>query len=322
MNSVMRPGFRIKKPEPKVKIPEWIYKSTAFVVSIASEGNDSEEYDFQGTGFLVGRPIESLPGRSHFYFVTTAHTLKRAVIAGEDTPSAAIRYGVRVNLRQGGTAVVPIARWFTHPNDRNADVAIAPFENLYHDYEIQFLSEQVFRDLRTPRVEIGLGDEVYFPGLFTLTQQESDKRNLPILRMGNIAMLPDNKVPTEAGMMDAYLIEARSIGGLSGSPVFSRRTMSLLWNDDTKGEAPRAIHGMTGEIHLIGMMHGHWDVKEGDINQVTINIIDKHRSVNMGISVVIPIHKIAETIEHPTLELMRKEWSKTFSKGLRLLPMP
>ena len=295
-----------------MNIPEWIYKSTAFVVSIASEGSDSDEYDFEGTGFLVGRPCVNIPGRSHFYFVTTAHTLKRAVIAGRDNPEAITRYGIRVNLREGGVTVIPVDRWFTHPTDENADVAITPFENRYRDYEIQFLSEQVFRDLRLPRVEIGLGDEVYFPGLFTLTQQESDKKNLPIVRMGNIAMLPSTKVPTEGGMMDAYLVEARSIGGISGSPVFSRRTMSLLWNDGVPGEVARSIHGMTGEIHLIGMMHGHWDVKEKDINQVAIQPTEKNRGVNMGISLVIPIHKITETLEHPTLALMREEWEQQF----------
>jgi hypothetical protein len=66
MSSVWKPGFSIKKPEPKVKIPEFIYKCTAFVVSIASQGNDSEQYDFAGTGFLVGIPSETAKGRSHF----------------------------------------------------------------------------------------------------------------------------------------------------------------------------------------------------------------------------------------------------------------
>jgi hypothetical protein len=127
MSAHWKPGFCIKKPEPDVKIPEWIHKSTAFVVSVASEGSDITEYDFEGTGFLIGRPMKNSGGRSHFYFVTTAHTLKHAVFAGRDLPTAIIRYGIRVNLRQGGTTVVPVERWFAHPTDGNADIAIAPF---------------------------------------------------------------------------------------------------------------------------------------------------------------------------------------------------
>jgi hypothetical protein len=34
-------------------------------------------------------------------------------------------------------------------------------------------------------------------------------------------MLPGDPVATPMGPMQAYLIEARSIGGLSGSPVFA-----------------------------------------------------------------------------------------------------
>ena len=43
---------------------------------------------------------------------------------------------------------------------------------------------------------------------------------MPILRMGNLAAYPQERVQVEGVEMDAYLIEARSIGGLSGSPVF------------------------------------------------------------------------------------------------------
>jgi hypothetical protein len=32
--------------------------------------------------------------------------------------------------------------------------------------------------------------------------------------MGNIAMMPDEVIPTEFGDIEAYLVEARSIGGL------------------------------------------------------------------------------------------------------------
>jgi hypothetical protein len=122
--------------------------------------------------------------------------------------------------------------------------------------------------------------------------------------MGNIAMMPDSRVPTEIGLMEAYLIEAHSIGGISGSPVFARRTMTLLWNDEISGPA-RTFHGLTGEIHLIGMMHGHWDVKESEINQVRLG--HDRTGVNLGIAIMVPISKILETIHQPLLAELRRE---------------
>ena len=46
--------------------------------------------------------------------------------------------------------------------------------------------------------------------------------NLPIVRLGAIAAMPGEYIKTDWGCLRAYLIEARSIGGLSGSPVFIR----------------------------------------------------------------------------------------------------
>ena len=106
-------------------------------------------------------------------------------------------------------------QWFTHPTDPRADVAVSVFRNKYEEYDLQFIGEPSFRSREAMnKQDIGIGDEVWFSGLFTLAQQESDHRNLPILRMGSIAMLPDTPVPTEIGFMDAYLVEARSIGGI------------------------------------------------------------------------------------------------------------
>jgi hypothetical protein len=45
-------------------------------------------------------------------------------------------------------------------------------------------------------------------------------QNVPIVRVGNFASYPAEQIQTGFGRMDAFLIEARSIGGLSGSPVF------------------------------------------------------------------------------------------------------
>lgn len=307
MNYGWKPGrFRVQR-EDNVRVPDFILNCSAFLVAIASE-SDVTEYDFIASGFLLMLISEKCKGQAFFYFVTTAHALKDSQ-----------RYGIRINLKQGGIDVIPVERWYAHPSDSNADVAITPFQNS-DTYSIKFSTDSLFRDRNDlTKYAIGIGDEVYFPGLFTLSQQESDSRNLPILRMGNIVMLPDVKLPSEIGLIDAYLVEARSLGGISGSPVFARRTMNLLWNDGVT-TPPQIMHGLTGEVHLIGMMHGHWDVKESQINQVQVQPVDRGVSggVNMGISLVIPISKIVETLNRADLVHMREEQEELWLNSQRV----
>jgi hypothetical protein len=55
----------------------------------------------------------------------------------------------------------------------------------------------------------------------------------PILRAVRLAMFPTDQVQVDlqngkSEFMDVYLVEARSIKGLSGSPVFVRESVAVL----------------------------------------------------------------------------------------------
>jgi len=297
-----KPGrFRVKRSIP-LRVPDIILRSSAFVVTIANEDWNVVEHDIWASGFFVGIPCKTRPPYSFFYFVTAYHAVRD--LKGQ--------VGIRINLRDGRPAIGGgIERWYTHPTDPNADVAVTPFRN-NADFDTLFIPSDVFttREIMQEK-EIGIGDEVFFPGLFTYTQGE-DRRNHPIVRYGNIAMMPSDPVPTESGLMDAYLIEARSIGGSSGSPVFARRTACLIWNDEPKKENWRAIHGLTGDVHLIGMIHGHWDIKESDINQPHPEA-DRRQGVNLGIAIVVTADKILETLNQPELVEMREKEESEFA---------
>ena len=107
--------------------------------------------------------------------------------------------------------------------------------------------------------------------------------------MGNIAMMPDELVPTKIGNIEAYLIEARSIGGLSGSPAFVRETS----------------HIGLGPVYLFGLMHGHWDIPPESKND--IDYIESNKTVNLGIAIVVPAKKILEVLNQPRLLDMRRQ---------------
>jgi len=91
--------------------------------------------------------------------------------------------------------------------------------------------------------------------------------------------------------MEAYLVEARSLGGLSGSPVF----VNLGFVRNVSGEVKFASGG-SGIFYLLGLMHGHWD------RLVPVTLASDEiqvESVNMGITIVAPAKKILEVINQP-----------------------
>ena len=103
-------------------------------------------------------------------------------------------------------------------------------------------------------------------------------------------MMPDEPIPTKKGSIEGYLIEARSIGGLSGSPVFVRESVAVG----------------VGAFYLMGLMHGHWDIPPEDKND-TVDTTDANKAVNMGIAIVVPTRKILEVINREELVDMRNK---------------
>ena len=102
-----------------------------------------------------------------------------------------------------------------------------------------FLGQNVARSDTIHSEGIGIGDEVFMVGLFH--RHTGRDRNEPIIRVGNIASLPSAPVPLDEGeKAEAILIEPRSIGGLSGSPVFVHmgytrspaKASQAIWNID------------------------------------------------------------------------------------------
>ena len=75
-------------------------------------------------------------------------------------------------------------------------------------------------DVQIRSLNVGIGDELITVGLFT--QRHGAQKKIPIVRSGIIAAMPDEPFEDQntGKPYHAYLVEARSIGGLSGSPVF------------------------------------------------------------------------------------------------------
>jgi hypothetical protein len=105
--------------------------------------------------------------------------------------------------------------------------------------------------------------------------------------------MPEERVQTkDLGPIEAYLVEARSIGGLSGSPVFAHLVGVRHMGKDSKLAA--------GKVYLLGLMHGHWDLPVTSTDELAKDM-PNIELVNMGIAVVVPVSKILGVLNRQDL---------------------
>ena len=294
------PEHYISEEEDNMQVPDEIRKCVVFLKYRDKAGNEK----FAGTAFFVGVQEDEKSEDAFIYLVTAKH-----VIVAIDQNSIDGKVLIRMNDKQGGFQIVEadVFRWFDNPDNSSVDIMIlgwAPPD--IYDYRILSVLPQSKSIIATNEVikkhSIGLGDKLFITGLFVGHYGKS--RNIPILRSGNIASMPEERVETKKfGGIEAYLIEARSIGGLSGSPVFvyldNMRTGTILLGG---GDSSRGFGGRT--FFLLGVMHGHWDRGESEFDDVTEDV--DGGKINMGIGIVIPATKIVEIINQPKLLEKRK----------------
>jgi hypothetical protein len=273
-----------------MRVPDMVLKSVGFVGEVVDE--ESGEGDLHATGFILSIPTQE-PNRKLHVFVTAKH----AVEALKD------REVYFLTNRKGGGAIRirdHAGCMWVHQTDKTCDCVVMPF-NVAPEMDYNSIA---FDSLVTPETmqsyNIGIGDEVFFPGLFTYAP--GDKENMPIVRHGNLAMLPKEQIQIESGFADVYLIEARSIGGLSGSPVFVRPTKIVTMGDGKQC----AVLADPDTFFCLGLICGHWDIREGELNKA-FAALDRRNGVNLGIGIVVPAYKIREIIENtPDLVKLRQ----------------
>jgi hypothetical protein len=182
--------------------------------------------------------------------------------------------------------------WFYHPSDPAIDVAAIPFK-LSPDVDHSALEPEVYEmALEQKQWHIDVGTDVFITGLFQ--RREGNRRNIPIVRTGTIAAMPDEPIFLKLSKkgkehsIRAYLIETHSIGGLSGSPVFANPMDVAIKQGRI---ALRTIHPW------IGLVSGHWQFDEDS---------DERDKLNSGIAIVSPRESVLEVLEtNPALIEMR-----------------
>lgn len=256
-------------------------KVAGFLVTDVSLPDGTSESRPGGTVTFVRVPVAELPGSIvHMtYAITTRHSLFGA--------RNATNLRIRVNNRNDyGTFIdypAPIGAWIPHPSE---DVAVLPFIATEPvDIEAMYL-----RDLLTDaeRHRYKPGDDVFLVGLYS--HHGGVHVIEPILRFGHLSLVPRQPVAMaqfrgdeEHPRRDAFLIEAQTWPGQSGSPVFA------YWDDDRPGPL---------SMRMLGIVHGY------SLEQVVKG--QTFQWVNAGIGIVVPAHRILEALEMEDVVADRK----------------
>ncbi len=188
-----------------------------------------------------------------------------------------------------------------YPADENVDVAVTPVS--LGDADISPLWSGYFAllgNLQNPN--FGTGDLVYIVGLYRLFPGRA--KILPIVHIGHVAMMPDEEIPMKNRItgkvvnVRGYLVEAQTLDGLSGSPVFVRYT-----NPTSLATGRGPVSGYSGFVTLLGLWAGSWDAP-GETLRAHLG---KDAKVPVGMGIMMPVERISEVLDSDALRKQREQ---------------
>ena len=238
------------------------------------------------------------------YLITAAHVVKKCV---EENWNPLY---VRINKKDGTYWDQPTdpVSWTRHDEDDVALIELGDIPNLTK--ETVSLRALGFPNLATDEymasIPVTAGYEVFFLGLFAGHPGKGHAQ--PIIRFGNIALMRHDKIDSylsndpdaEAVELDAYLVEARSWGGQSGSPAL------FYYPPLQPSSSPLWVRFQTPIV--LGLVHGQY---ERDAQQIANKAL-----ASAGIAMVIPASKIRQIIMRQDLQDQRAKDLKK-AKGVR-----
>ena len=254
-----------------------------------------------GSGFICSIPSAIDKNHAHIYVVTNSHVIE----AGSTI--------IRINTREGTTDILSTEKssWFHHP--AGDDLAVCSVNLPLEKYNYSYISRIMFLDKGIiDQYNIGPGDDVFLVGRFV--NHEGKQRNLPSVRFGNIAMMPWEPIKQDrlgGFLQESFMVELRSIGGTSGSPVFIY--FSPLRPIMTTRPAKDRRAGF-----LLGILWGHILTEE----RIRDSDGEKMREgwkvrANSGMAGVVPAWKLDELLNIGELVELREEDEKRLAEELK-----
>lgn len=289
-----------------MRIPPTLEKSVCFLCWQIKEGPLAGQFKPCGTGVFIAVKEQ---GWDFLYLVTALHCV--------DIEDQYLPLYARVNLKNGGSKHIPLppkAEWARYTNEA-LDVAIfsLPLPPDEFDYMALSIGSLMTEEL-IAKHSIGLGDDIFTVGLHV--HHAGGVQNVPIVRTGIIAMMPLEPI-YDARKDDthiAYLAELRSIGGLSGSPVYVLVDRFRLVN-------PNLDEDIDWKWGLLGIVRGHHKLPKSFVEEIEANADDltgidiapnaigTGESLNMGIALITPAQFIWRLLMNDEMDRHRKQWA-------------
>lgn len=265
-----------------------------------SEADAQDGSDPLGTGFCVWVRDDD-PTKTHVYLVTNDHVVRQ---------SAPLNV-VRGNSRLTGNAVTyPTSEhdWYPHPD--GDDIAVCYLGCDRPIFLASFLAaERLVRKEQVEQFYVDIGDDCLMVGCFA--PHSGVKVNLPAIRFGNVSVMPHEPVYVKDRdfWQECFLVEMRSRGGFSGSPVFLVPQFEF---DPVKPGFDE------NRDHTLGICCGHlqeWrTIKWRDPLNPHGAWIESQVEENSGMAMVIPAWKIRELLFSEDLVAERKKVEEKMGK--------
>ncbi len=274
---------------------------TSHIVSVISDtvvflfvGNPPQPI---GTAFVVGYPV---PGRDETYvplIVTAKHVVadntqvlcRFSTQAGTNT--AYVSYDIQALRREGD--------YWEHPDD-GVDIAVFRSPHYVETKYVAFPRDLIATRDTVRGEDIAQGDRIVFPAL--LVNFVGSSRNYPVLRNGAIALLPEEKVSMRYAVgprviqtqQEVLLLEATSIPGASGAPIF-------LWPGPRIKNNSYVLGGV--KAYLLGIMHGFYPAEPRELVDVQIaTVTERMYAENSGIAIAFPSWRLDEILRRDDLK--------------------
>jgi hypothetical protein len=275
-------------------IHEQFRKCASFVfVDVFDNATQSVARTPWASAFHVAVPMSN--GAMDYYVVTARHVVDAAAPYGQ--------MYLRENMHSGGYQDFAVSPddWHRHPS---TDVAVARVALPAHAVDLVFVPLDMLATSRyVAEMKITEGDKIFFIGLFN--QNPGLERSQPIVRFGNISLMPREPIPTKMHpgsetetLVDAYLVEARSWGGHSGSPAF------IYYSDSDR--QPVVVIGETPKPTLLGLVSAHYEIKS-DVKFLGDILGSGSVPLNAGMALVIPAQHIIDVLMSEDLVKERHE---------------
>jgi len=288
------PGAETPWPGSRKKLMRVNEIARRSVVFFGVPGPDGIGYG--GTGFML---CDEEQGILIPLLVTCRH------VARELEKYSDTGFYIRANKLDGEAEDIPVTSiiWSYHP-DPTVDLAAATFglSNTRYDTIYWPLKDPAYGPMdRIARYggpdDVLCGDPISIIGLFRL--HAGKRRNVPVVHNGHIAALPNPNEPIPVQdrstktiiHSEAYLVEAQTLEGLSGSPVFTMEALQLGSFNPVRGALPASY----GALVLLGLYIGAWDGRPGEILAKDRNLSGGLR-VPIGMGTVVPAYKIVELV--------------------------